>query len=236
MILSIKSQKDLNDLVDSLALEIVDANIYHRLLDGLSKALDENNRAYIQSKTYWYLATEALKDSILVRLCRFYDQEKNSLCLYNLLETIKHHVSFFDKESFKQRLKDNPFVESLAELDRSPDLNQLDIDIKFSSNSNPIVKKLIVWRNNIIAHRASKNVLKNNKILEKHPLTTDEIKTLLDEGFSILNRYLYLYKVSSWSRQIVGHEDYKSIFSFMNLGLEKWDMDRKAELEKLRGG
>ena len=236
MILSIKNQKELNDLVDSLALEIVDANIYHRLLVDLSNAIEENQRAYNHSKTYWYLTTEALKDSILLHLCRFFDQEKSSLCLYNLLYTIRHHVNFFDKESFKQRLKDNPFVESLAELDRLPELKQLNIDIEFSSNSNPTVKKLIIWRNNIIAHKASKNVLKKNHILEKHPLSMDEIQSLLDEGFNILNRYLYLYKASSWSRQIIGHDDYKSLFTFMNLGLEKWDMDRKEELERLRKG
>ena len=69
MKLSIKNQEDLNDLVDALALEIVDANIIHSLLKNLSKAISENTGAYIQSKTYWYLTTEALKDSVLIHLC-----------------------------------------------------------------------------------------------------------------------------------------------------------------------
>lgn len=73
MKLSIKNQEELNELVDALALEIVDANIIHRLLKDLSKAIGENQRAYAQSKTYWYLTTEALKDSVLIHLCRFYD-------------------------------------------------------------------------------------------------------------------------------------------------------------------
>ena len=115
-----------------------------------------------------------------------------------------------------------------------PDLKQIDLDIEFASNSNPIVEKLVIWRNNIVAHKGSKNVLKKNQILKEHPFSIDEIEELLDEGFKILNRYLYLYKASSWSRQIIGHDDYKSIFKFMNLGLEKWDLDVKAELEQLK--
>ncbi len=156
------------------------------------------------------------------------------MSLFNLLETIRHYVNYFDKEHFKQRLKDNAFVESLAELDRLPDLKQLDLDIEFANNSNPIVNKLVIWRNNIVAHKGSKNVLKKNQILKEHPFSIDEIQKLLDEGFKILNRYLYLYKASSWSRQIIGHDDYKSIFKFMNLGLEKWDLDIKAQLELLK--
>lgn len=234
MIISIKNQNDLSDLIDSLAIEIVDANIYNRLLIDLSNSLKENHRVRCQSETFWYLTTKAIKDSVLVHLCRFYDQEKSSLSIYNLLDTIRHHIELFKTEEFKKRLKENPFVETLAELDRLPDSEQLNKDIQFATTANPLIKKLIIWRHHIVAHKASKNVLNKNQILEKNPISSDEAQALLDEGFKILNRYSYLYKASSWSRQIIGREDYKALFSFMNLGLAKWDSDREEEIKRLK--
>ena len=234
MTLSIKNEKDLNKLVDAIALEIVDANIYNRLFLDLLHSLDENHRTHNQSRTFWYLATNAIKDSILIRLCRFYDQEKSSLSILNLLYTIRHHINFIGKEEFKICLNENPFVDRISEIDRSPDLKQLNIDIEFSSNSNPLIQKLIIWRNNVIAHKGFKTVLKSKNILAKHPISSEETQYLLDAGFKILNRYSYIYQASSWSRQIIGYDDYKGVFTFIELGLEKWDLDREEERKRLK--
>ena len=92
----------------------------------------------------------------------------------------------------------------------------------------------MIWRNNIIAHKGAKNVLNKNEIIKKNPLSASEIQILLDTGFSILNRYSYLYKASSWSRKIIGHDDYNSLLKFLNLGLEKWDDERNKELEEIK--
>lgn len=231
MEIKIKSADELNKLLDALALEIVDANIYHRLYSDLVNSRTDYAREFSQSNTFWSLTFDALHDARMIRLCRVFDQESNSLNLFNLLETIKANSHFFDKEHFRQRLKDNAFVDSLAEVDRVPNEAQLDNDIRFASGQNPLVKKLMIWRNNIIAHRGAKVSLGKDEILADNPLSQQEIETLLDECFTIFNRYSSLYRASTWSRKVVGHDDYQSILKFIKLGLQKWDEDIEKELQ-----
>lgn len=150
------------------------------------------------------------------------------------MKTIKANLQYFDEKHFRHRLKDNAFVDSLAKDDRMPNESQLDKDLCFASSQNPLVKKLMIWRNNIIAHRGAKVSLGKNDILADNPLTPEEIETLLDECFIIFNRYSSLYRASSWSRKVVGHDDYQSLLKFIRLGLQKWDEDIEKELQVLK--
>jgi hypothetical protein len=231
--IKIKSADELNKLFNALALEIVDANIYHWLYSDLVDSIKDNTREFSQSNTFWHFTFDALHDARMIRLCRVFDQEPNSLNLFNLLETIKANVHFFDKEHFRQRLKDNAFVDSLAEVDRIPNELQLDKDIWFASDQNPLVKKLMIWRNNIIAHRGAKVSVGKDHILANNPLSQQEIETLLDKCFAIFNRYSSLYRASTRARKVVGHDDYKSLLKFIKLGLRKWDEDIEKELREL---
>ena len=84
------------------------------------------------------------------------------------------------------------------------------------------------------AHKGTKASLGENKILVDNPLSEQELKTLLDESFSIANRYSSLYQASTWSRKIVGQDDYKSLLKFIKLGLQKWDEDNAKQLEEMK--
>ena len=57
---------------------------------------------------------------------------------------------------------------------------------------------------------------------------------LLDQGYRILNKYSNLYKASSWSRTIVGHDDYNALFKFISIGFQKWDEERQQEIDKIK--
>lgn len=229
MEIKIKSADELNKLLDALALEIVDANIYHRLYSDLVNSRKDYAREFSQSNTFWSLTFDAIHDARMIRLCRVFGQELNSLNLFNLLETIKANIHFFDKAHFRQRLKDNAFVDSLAEVDRIPNEAQLDNDIRFASDQNPLVKKLMIWRNNIIAHRGARVSLGKDEILADNPLSHQEIETLLDGCFTISNRYSSLYRASTWSRKVVGHDDYQSLLETLKMSLQKLD----EEIEEL---
>jgi len=233
MEIKIKNGDELNKLLDTLAIEIVDANFYHRLYSNLVDSIEDNAREFSQSNTFWSFTLDSLQDARIIRLCRVFDQESKSLNLFNLLETIKANIHFFEKNHFRERLKDNAFVESLAEVDRIPSESQLDKDIWFASDQNMLVKKLMIWRNNIVVHRAAKVSLGKDEILADNPLSQQEIGTLLDESFNIFNRYSSLYRASTWSRTVVGHDDYKTLLKFLNLGLQKLDEDIKKGFQEL---
>jgi hypothetical protein len=233
MEICLKKGEELTLLFDALANEIIYANSYHRLLCELLESRQNNFKAYNESNTFWHLAFQALNDSRMVRLCRIYDTESKSLNIVNLLDTIKANIHLFSEENFRNRLQKNAFVDSLAKDAHVPQINQLEEDIKSASCQNPIVKKLIIWRNNIIAHTGTKSALKKNQILVENPISKDEIEQLLQQSSDIFNRYSFMYCANTWIWHYIGHDDYKSLVKFINIGLEKWDADIQKQIEQI---
>jgi hypothetical protein len=236
MKITIKSGEELNKLLDALAKDIVDANIYYKLFAGLTSSISNYSDEINQSNTFWFLTVQAIKEAFLFRLCRIFEQNDRSLNLVNLLDTIKANRHYFEEPQFRERLKDNAFIESLVEGVKIPSIEELQSDIAFASDGNPIVKKLILWRMNVYAHTGAKTALgKFVDSLEKNSIAKEEIEQLLDKCFSISNKYMNLYKSSTWSRQIIGHDDYLSLFKFLRAGLEKHDADIQRELAAWSG-
>jgi AbiU2 len=233
--IKIETAEELTKLLDALAKEIVDANIYHRLLFDLMDSQESNKPVFRNSNTFWSLTFDSLQDAMMIRLCRVYDQHSSSLNLANLLLTIQSNLDLFQENHFRDRLQSNAFIDSLTEVNRVPSEKDLKADIKYVSNENPLVDKLTVWRGNIIAHRGAKVVLGKTRILDEKPLSWSEIEDLLDKGFEIYNRYSSLYRASTYSRQIMGHDDYKSLLKFANLGLDKYKHDIEMEHSQLLG-
>ena len=229
MKIRIKSGEELEKLLDALANDIVDANVYYRLFTGLKSSIEEHSKEVGQSNTFWSLGMQAIKDAYLFRLCRIFDQNAKTLNLVNLLDTIKSNLQFFQETHFKERLKGNAFVDSLAEGVKIPSPEELQADIEFAGRTNPIVRKLMVWRGNAYAHKGAQIALGKTGSLE--PISKEEFELLLDKCFSIFNKYLQLYKATTWSRQVIGHDDYESLFKFLRLGLEKYQADLQKEID-----
>ena len=232
--MKIQTSDELNQSLDALAQEIVDAQIYHRLFCDLIDAIPDYERVFQQSNTFWRLTLDSLKEARLTRLCRVFDQHSSSLNLVNLLEAIEENRHLFEEDHFRQRLKDNAFVDSLAQSHHVPEKNQLKTDIEYASCRNPLVKKLMIWRNNIVAHRGAKVSLGKKQVLEDNPLSQEEIEELLDQSLKILNRYSRLYRASTWSQLAIGHDDYKLILNLIQRGLQKRDEDLEKERDEMR--
>jgi hypothetical protein len=227
MEIKIQTSEELSLLLEGLKDEIISANSYHRLFRGLVNSMPAHEREFQQSYVFWYLTMEALQDAGRVNLCRIYDQNSTSLNLVNLLHTIKANLHFFSEVHFRKRLEGNAFVDSLAQVNRVPKMDELERDIESVSCKNPIVEKLMIWRNNIVAHRGAKISLGKKKILENNPLSQREIEQLLEHSLETFNKYSSLYQASTLSTQnlILGHDDYKALLGFISLGLKKWDED-----------
>jgi len=232
MEIKIKSSEELNILLDNLRDEIIHANILSKLYNELYKSIDEYRAEFGQSNTFWFYSLNSINNYCMTILCRIYDQHSKSLNLYNLLDTINKNIKYFKADEFRERLINNPFVDSLSKSTRIPEKKQLEEDIKFASKDNLLVKKLIVWRNNIIAHKSPKILLGKGEILEENALTSDDLTELLDKCFEIYNRYSSLYRASTASRQVIGADDYKSVLKFMRLGLQKYEEDIEREVAK----
>lgn len=129
MEIRIKSGEELDTLLNALSRDIVDSNIYYRLFSGLHSSIAEHPDETRESNTFWWLVMQATKEAYLFRLCRVFDQNNTSLNLVNLLDTIKSNLHLFEEPHFRERLKDNAFVDSLAEGVRIPAVEELRADI-----------------------------------------------------------------------------------------------------------
>ncbi len=232
MVIQFNTDEEFQRLLASLAQELVDANIHWRLLSDLKNNIEVFSTEYNQSVAFWSLTFQAHLDATIFRLIRIYDGNSASLSLKNLLDTISANLGIFETERFRERLKDNPFVESLAEGTRKPDEQQLNNDIAFVSNSNPAVKKLTIWRNNLFAHKSARNAVNGYNIASDYPLDEKEIEELLTTGMRILNRYSSLFHASTNSTQIIGHDDYKFVLESIRVNLEKKEREVKEQIEK----
>ena len=223
----IGTSEELNLLLEALKTEIINANSYHRLFCGLLNSSPAHEREFQQSNTFWYLTLEALQEARLISLCRVYDQNSQSLNLVNLLDTMKANLHLFSEPHFRERLQGNAFVDSLAKANRIPQMDEVERDIESVSCQNPTVKKLMIWRGNIVAHHNAKVSLGKNQVLVNYPLPQVEIEKLLEHSLTIFNKYSSLYNASTHSTEllILGQDDYKSLLKFISLGLQKWDED-----------
>ena len=231
MEIRISSGEELEKLLDGLALDIVDANVYYQLFSGLNDAIMDFQREISQSNTFWYYAMQAFKEAYLTRLCRIFDQHSHSLNLVNLLDTIKANLYLFEEPNFRERLRHNAFVNSLAEGVRVPTLAELEVDIEFASQRNGIVDKLMLWRGNVHAHKGAKVTLGKAKRVEANQIEKEDIELLLGRCFEMLNKYMSMYKATSWSRKVFGLDDYLSLLKFVRQGIEKHDADIQREID-----
>lgn len=230
MEIKIGSDDEFGRLLDSLSDDVVQANIYYRLFRDLDASKKDYEQEFRQSETFWFLTMGAIRDAFLVRACRVYDKHDKSLNLVNLLDTVKANLALFSTAEFKQRLKDNAFVESLADQDRVPCSRQLDEDIEFASIRNPHVLGLFHFRNNILAHRGAQFSLGKTQIVDDNRLTWGDLEKLLTEAARIFNRYCSLFRASTHSCQMIGHDDYKNLLHFLRLGLQKQQEELDAEI------
>jgi len=219
--ISISDAAEFKQLLNALSNDVVDAHIHYQMYEELVEAIEKHPLVVRQSNTFWTFTLQAHLNSSVYALFRAYDQDTRSLHLRSWVATIQDNLHLFDEESFRERLKDNPYVASLAQESRKPDAAILADDIAACSNSDPIVKRLTVYRSSRIAHRNAKALLTPGDIGEKFGLTFDDIRTLLQRAKTIVNRYCYLFDASIYSTRVVGHDDFEYIFKCVEEKVEE---------------
>lgn len=227
--IKIKDSAEFERLLKALSDDIVDAHIHYQLYKELIEAIRKHPLVVQQSNTFWTFTLQAHLNSSVYALFRAYDQNTSSLHLLSWLSTIRANLHLFEEAGFRERLKDNPYVASLAQDSRKPDETILAEDISSCSNSDPTVMKLTIYRGSRIAHRNAKNLVAAQDVSE-HALTFEDLNTLLERAKTILNRYSYLFSASSYSTQVVGHDDYEYIFKCVE---EKVELVRKQWMPQI---
>lgn len=230
--IDINNAVEFERLLKALSDDIVDAHVHYRLYEDLVKALAKHSLVFPQSRVFWDLTLQAHVNSTVYALIRAYDQEQKSLHLRSWLVTIQENLHLFDDAAFCERLKDNPHVASLAKDREKPDPAVLADDIGACSASDPLVKRLTMYRGNRIAHRGAKYILSALDADERFGFTFEELRLLLDRAKTILNRYSYLFGASVYSTNIVGRDDFQYIIETVQEKVEEsrreWGLPNEA--------
>ena len=224
MQIGIKDAAQFHTLLNALVGELTQSRDHFQLVRDLDQAHGSFAKAFNQSQTFWYLTRRAHLDATLQHLCKAYDQHKNSLNLRNLLDTIEAHQHIFDEAGFRERLKNNPFVDSLARDARRPNPAQLQADkLLVNENSSTRVKNLMMWRHLFVAHRDTGKLLKGVVLGEQYPLSFADVQGLLDDGLHIVNRYSSLFIATTHVQNILGHDDYLNVLNAVQEQVDKWE-------------
>lgn len=212
--------------IRALAKVVVDAVIHWKLSRGILEAAETWPLVIQQSNTFWQLTITAHVNVSVLAMCRVFDQEKTALHLLGLLQLIEKNLPLFDDAQFRERLRDNPFVASLAQSARLPDAAQLATDIALCSLQDPLVKLLVTHRNTALAHLSRKRRLNSTPPRSDEEITNADFENLLSRAVEIVNRYSSLFSAEHFSTQVVGHDDYKTVFLWVQERVEleraKW--------------
>jgi len=224
----VSSEVEFERLLDEVVLEANRAADYWNLVRGLDVEFDHYQKEFSQSLVFWSLIFRALYGTVLSYLGRVYDQTGGALSLGSFLLTIKKHPDYFSEKSFRRRLKDNPYVESLAADMRPLDMSALDAEInRASSNSDHLVKKLQNVRNKVISHR-DPQLVRLATLSAFSGVTNDEVETLIKRATWTANKYSIFYRASSFSEKIIGSEDYTRMLRLLKTGLDSVNLDIPA--------
>jgi hypothetical protein len=218
-------------LLEALVDELMEAREHFHLHQQLTAAIADNSDAFNFSVSFWHLTFRAHIDAALMRLCKAYDlYESNTLNLRNFLETVQAYPGIFDEPNFRERLKDNPYVDSLAR-DLEEPTGRLQEDLDFVTRGQT-VKKLTIWRNNYIAHKNRNAAVALANFSVQHPLTFAEIDNLIDKGLEIVNHYSRLYQASHYIAS--QSDDYQYVLKAIRGDLERREADIQNQIEAIR--
>jgi hypothetical protein len=222
VVLPHNSPEEFKALFEALTNDFVTAKIHAKFLIDLNEVAPRYVPEINESVTFWQLTMRANLDAVIIRLCKAYEPHPQAVNLPNILDTIVAHPELFSDESFRARLQDNPYVENLVASRGTLDPIQLQKDRSFVSHqTNPIVKALMFWRNNLHVHQSRAHAIAPDTLDERYPLSSDDLETLLDEGMTILNRYAGMFNAIVYSTQIVGDDDFLGVLDAVKEARER---------------
>jgi hypothetical protein len=116
---------------------------------------------------------------------------------------------------------------------KPPDQAQLQKNIEAVSASDPLVRKLVMWRHNYVAHRNSHFTLNPKKFDAQYPLLFTEIGVLLDRALEIGNRYSLLFDASAHATMMVGRDDYLNVLQAIREHVQAYERRLEQEWKRL---
>jgi hypothetical protein len=166
---------------------------------AMEKAFDDYSAELNETPAFWELTRRAHKDAVVLRLGRLYDPHATATSLGNLLQTMKENAS----------CPGAIVPASIADLD----IAELDSELAAVSDDDPTVAKLLLIRNEYLAHRGTRHVTKGT-FASLPTLERDEVSTLITRALDLLGKYRERlgYRPLGW-----GHHEEEEFWRLLSL-------------------
>lgn len=193
---------ELHAALQTIADDVQVATIHHQLATDLSAAVPEFVRELNEAGAFWSLTMYAHLSEVRARLCRVYDQHPGAIALPSWLSAAGQLV---------------PLDQATLATDQSE-----------VSTTDPVVKKLVKLRNNVVAHTAA-SPLRRLDLESAFGLTFQESELLVERAVRIVNNYGQRLLQNTWSTRIVGHDDYLLVLKAVRFYREQTEARIEAE-------
>lgn len=231
----ISGENDFERLLKRLSDDIVKAPAFLRISKQLSEHFEKYQDEVCQAEFFWAMVADAVLETGFSRLARVYDKQKNALGLPTLLATIKVNRHLFgDKAVGKRVSRTNiQFAQSIVAGSHFPDELVLKSDLALVSYKDPLVKKLLDWRDEFGAHISPEQTVKGN-IQDTALPTPYEAFDLCTRAFGVFNRYTSLFHAVHHLETILNEEgSVDSVFRILRNGLAAGRKQSREDVERL---
>lgn len=213
-----------------LIWETISARAHLKLNERLEEYKADYLKELNQAPHFFILTIRAHYDDALLTLSRILDRQKNSLSIWKFLNFVEQNREIFSEEVFSQRIKDNPYHESLIESHESITCEEIEEDRGKLGNLEDTITKVKDLRDTILAHNDRRFIIRGRISAKKHDVQREKLYRVIDTLFKILNRYSRAYNSSTFSENILGEDDIGGIMDSIRFHIQ----ERKKQLEELK--
>ena len=210
--LKLASPEQFKDFFGTLFDELYWANFYFTMFKEAGRLCTKHQKAVRLSPAFWQLTMRAYCQTAMVYLHRIYDQNRDSFNLRRFLLTIRENQACFDPALVRKRRATDPHVDYLMLVLGRLDPSQLEQDIRYTSNANPKVANLNIWRDRVTFHKDERELSRQRPFEDDHPLPYADIEELLSGGFRILNRYSAWFDTTGFSSNYPDWREMEFVF------------------------
>ena len=174
--------------IDKLRDELFVTDVQFHLYEGLRKAAPNYKEEIRSTPLFWDYTIRAHIDMVVLRLCRLYDSDSNTISLPNFVLTIEANCELFSKAAFIERNKNSANLEWALEYNRDLNPKFIEEAKNICSSKNSLVKNLLIMRNHFVAHLNHDLTFGDAELFQKKfPLHFKDIEELIRNGFDLLN-------------------------------------------------
>lgn len=213
--LNLATYKQFAEFIRVLWDELYWADVYYGIFKEGSKLLKRYETAFNNARFFWHCTLQAHRQTALVYVHRLYDQNADSFNLHRFLLTIRNRPEIFDANAVRKRRAMDPHADRLIKSIGPIDIAQLERDIEFCSDKNPMVKILKTWRDRMTFHKDERELFRDTPFEKDYPLFLGDIDILIDRGFEILNRYSEYFDTTQPSRNPGEWKDMEFVFEVL---------------------